>query len=240
MGVEWPLDLFRRSTRIDVASRARDMASLAVRDRQRLLAAAVREQAGRLLAARRVLEVTNEALTAARRMRDLLDRRVTEGGVPKLEANLAAVEALQIEAAAALAAGEAEAAMIELKAVAGLSSRCAARDHRLARTSRPRRASAAIRRRRPRSRRARTSAKLAARITLADARAAHARQRRPLRHVTGRPAYTRMDFGFAQQGFDDRGVRVPIEGIFHSVTRGRASDDSGLQSQPGRAGVGPG
>ena len=29
-----------------------------------------------------------------------------------------------------------------------------------------------------------------------------------------------MDFGFAQQGFDARGVRVPIEGIFHSVTVG--------------------
>jgi len=120
VGVEWPLDLFRRPARVDVARRAADITSLSVQDRERLLAAAVREQAGRLLAARRALEVTSEALTAARRMRDLLDRRVTEGGAPKLDANLALVEALRMEAEAALAAGEAEAAIIELRALAGL------------------------------------------------------------------------------------------------------------------------
>ena len=100
--------------------RASEVTSLSVRERERLLAAAVREQAGRLLVAHRVLEVTNEALTQARRTRDLVDRQVTEGRAPQLDANLAALEALQVEAEAVLATGEAEAAMIELKALAGL------------------------------------------------------------------------------------------------------------------------
>jgi outer membrane protein, heavy metal efflux system len=217
-GVEWPLDLFRRSARIDVAERTRDLAALSVEGRARLLAAAVREQAGRLLAARRIVEVTNEALAAARRMRDLLDRRVTEGGVPKLEANLAAVEALRIEADAALAAGEAEAAGIELKAMAGFAPDAALVISdaleplvRAAPATDP--APAAALDARPDIREA------LARITLADARAERARQEGRF-DITVSGGYTRMDFGFPQRGFDDRGVRVPIEDIFHSVTLG--------------------
>ena len=76
VGVEWPLDLFRRSARTETARRATDITALLVRERERLVAAEVREQAGRLLAARRILEVTNEALTEARRTRDLVDRQV--------------------------------------------------------------------------------------------------------------------------------------------------------------------
>ena len=119
--VEWPLDLFRRPARVAVAQRMADVTSLSIRDRERLLASAVREQVGRVLAARRNLELTNEALTAARRTRDLLDRRVTEGGSTKLDANLAAVEAMRLEADAALATGELEAATIELRALVGFA-----------------------------------------------------------------------------------------------------------------------
>ena len=49
--VEWPLDLFRRPARVAVAQRMADVTSLSIRDRERLLASAVREQAGRVLAA---------------------------------------------------------------------------------------------------------------------------------------------------------------------------------------------
>ena len=118
--VEWPLDLFRRPARVTAAQRMADVTSLSIRNRERLLASLVREQAGRVLSARRTLELINEALTTTRRMRDLLDRRVTEGGSTKLDANLAAVEALRLEADAALATGDLEAATIELKAVVGL------------------------------------------------------------------------------------------------------------------------
>jgi len=218
VGVEWPLDLFRRSARVDVARRAADMTSLSVRDRERLLAAAIREQAGRLLAARRMLEVTNEALTAARRMRTLLDRRVTEGGAAQLDANLAALEALRIEADAALAAGEAEAATIELKALAGLppDAPLVIRDslESLVRPAFvPRLTSAAAMEARPDLREA------LARMTLADAQAEDARRSGGF-DMTVVGSYTRARAGFDQLGFDARGVRVPIEGTFHTVTVG--------------------
>jgi outer membrane protein, heavy metal efflux system len=218
VGVEWPLDLFRRPARIDAAQRASDVVFRSVQDRERLLAAAVREQAGRVLAARRTLEVTTEALVAARRMRDLLDRRVTEGGVPKLEANLAAVEALRIEADVALAAGELEAATIELKALVGLPADApllvSDSLEGLVRSSLPPRpAPPSAVQERPDIREA------LARVSLAEAQAEEARQAgRYDVAVTG--GYTRMQFGFPLQGFNDRGVRAPIEGIFHTVTLG--------------------
>src|SRR5688572_19162973 len=199
-GVEWPLDLFRRPSRIAAAERAAEVASLAVRDRERLLAAAVREQAGRLLAARRLVEVRNEALVAARRMRDLLDRRVTEGGVPKLEANQAAVEASRLEADAALAAGEAEAAAIELKALAGLEPDAAlviadsleSLVRAVTTEATPGAAAVAAR---PDVREA------TARIAHSTARTEEARQAARV-DVTMTGGYTRMRFGFEQQGFD--------------------------------------
>jgi cobalt-zinc-cadmium efflux system outer membrane protein len=218
VGVEWPLNLFRRPARIEAAQRASDVVFRSVQDRERLLAAAVREQAGRVLAARRTLEVTNEALVAARRMRDLLDRRVTEGGVPKLEANLAAVEALRIEADAALATGELEAATIELKALVGLPADAtlvlADSLESLVRSAvPPRPAPATAVQERPDIREA------LARMTLAEAQAEEARHEgRYDIAVTG--AYTRMQSGFPQQGLNDIGMRVPIEGIFHTVTLG--------------------
>src|SRR5678809_841206 len=48
--VEWPLDLSRRQARVGAAQRSVEATTLAVQDRERILAAAVREQAGRLLA----------------------------------------------------------------------------------------------------------------------------------------------------------------------------------------------
>jgi cobalt-zinc-cadmium efflux system outer membrane protein len=118
--LEWPLDLFRRPARIGTAQHLVEATTLSVEDRERLLAAAVRRQAGRLLSARRNVEIINEGLAAARRMRELLDSRVTEGDIPKIDANIAAVEAGRIEADLTLAQAEVEAAGIELKALAGL------------------------------------------------------------------------------------------------------------------------
>src|SRR5262249_1510832 len=51
--VEWPLDLSRRTSRVGAAQRSVEATTLAVQDRERMLAASVREEAGRLLAARR-------------------------------------------------------------------------------------------------------------------------------------------------------------------------------------------
>ena len=218
VGVEWPLDVSRRSARTETAQRASELTSLSVRERERLLAAEIREQAGRLLAAHRVLDVTNEALTQARRTRDLVNRQVTEGRAPQLDANLAALEALQVEAEAILATGEAEAAMIELKALAGLppDAPLVIRDSLeslVVSASVPRVTPATAMETRPDIREA------LARMTFADAQGEEARRAGGF-DVTVVGGYTRARSGFEQQGFDASGVRVPIEGVFHTLTLG--------------------
>ena len=218
LGVDWPLDLFRQPARVATAQRSADVTSLALLDRERLVAATVRGQAGRVLAARRTLEVTTEALTVARRMRELLDRRVTEGNATKLDVNLAAIEELRLDADAALATGEVEAASIELKGLVGLASDAplvlrGSLEEVVASPVGPFLTVAAAMSGRPDLRDA------IARIGLAEAGAEEARRvARP--DVTLVAGYSRAQFGFPQLGFDQRGTPVPIRDTFHSVTIG--------------------
>ena len=221
VGIEWPLDLFRRSSRVALATQAVEATSLSVRDRERTLAAMVREQAGRLLAARRTVEIMNESLIAARRMRELLDQRVTEGETPKLDANIAAVEVGRMEADLVLAQAEADGEAIELKALVGLPAGApmVLRDtlESLVRVppepatpALPMEAALAAR---PDVREA------TARVALAGARVEAARREGRV-DMTLSGAYGHEFSGFAQRGFNDGGALVPIQGSFDSVVIG--------------------
>jgi len=44
VGIEWPLDLFRRSSRVAVAQQGVEATTLSVQDRERMLAAEVRDR----------------------------------------------------------------------------------------------------------------------------------------------------------------------------------------------------
>ena len=220
--VEWPLELYRRSGRVSVAQNEVKATTLAIDNRERILAASVREQAGRLLAARRNVEIMNEALTAARRTRELLDARVTEGEIPKLDANIAAVEAGRIEADLAIAQADAEAAAIELKALVGMPANTplVLREslERLvqAQESATPPASPAL----PASLASRADIQeAAARVALAGERVEQAR-REGRADVALVGNYGNESYGFAQRGFDAAGRLVPVQGNFHSVTIG--------------------
>jgi cobalt-zinc-cadmium efflux system outer membrane protein len=216
--VQWPLDLFRRPARIAVAQRTAEVTSMSIRDRERLLASEVREQAGRVLAARRNLELTNEALSAARRTRDLLDRRVTEGGSTKLDANLAAVEAMRLEADVALAEGELQGTTIELSALVGLAPDAPlilseSLESLAATPAVPRLTPTAAIETRPDLREA------IARIQLADARAEQLEQdaRSDVSLLGG---WSRNRLMFPQMGLNERGMHVPIQNTFNSYVVG--------------------
>jgi outer membrane protein, heavy metal efflux system len=217
--VEWPLELSRRTARVGAAQRSVEAITLAVQDRERVLAASVRGQAGRLLAARRNVEIMGEALTTARRMRELLDVKVTEGYTPKLDANIAAVEAGRIEADLALAQADAEAASIELKALVGLAPAdpLVLREslEMLVRTGDEQPAQQP-----PPSIAARPDVREAAsRVTLAEARVEAARREgRADMSLVGN--YGREGYGFSQRAFDEAGRLVPVQGNFHSFTVG--------------------
>ena len=218
--VEWPLDLFRRPGRIAVARGEADVVALTIRDRERLLASAVREQAGKVLAARRTVDLTNEVLAAARRTRDLLDRRLSEGDSTKVDANLATIEALRFEADATAAAGELEAATIELKALAGLDAEVplvlSDSLEGIVRAARaPQMTPAAALEARPDLREA------IARIGLADARIDQAR-REARSDVTVIGGVARNFFTFPQYGLDEHHALVPIQNSFHTYKVGVA------------------
>ena len=225
VGIEWPLDLFRRPARLAAAQREVEATRHSIEDQERRLASRVREQAGGLLAARRGVDVMTEALTAARRMRELLDSKVSEGDIPRLEANIAAVEVGRMEADLALARADADAGAVELRALVGLAGDVAllSRDSletlvRVVPAPDPSAAQTAPAPATLLSMRADVQ-EATARVALADARVEEA-LRAGRMDMTLSGTYGHEFFGFAQRGFNERGVLAPIEGSFNSVTFG--------------------
>jgi cobalt-zinc-cadmium efflux system outer membrane protein len=90
--VDWPLDAFRRGPRIATADRAIEVAQASVRDRERLLAAAIRDRYGEVLTSLRRLEIADAVLAANRTTYELLRSRAAEGAAPPLERDIALVE----------------------------------------------------------------------------------------------------------------------------------------------------
>ena len=74
-GIEWPLDLFRRQGRINLADRELTATEFAVADRERLLAASVRLQYGLAAAAARAVQVADDQVNTSRRLLDLVRAR---------------------------------------------------------------------------------------------------------------------------------------------------------------------
>jgi outer membrane protein, heavy metal efflux system len=122
IGVEWPLDLFRRSERLAVADREVTVAQLSASDRERLLAAEVRTRYGDVLAAIRDLALFDEIVAATRNQFDLLRSRVEQGASPPLERDLLDVEFRRVQAERLIQAGRTEAAMFDLKRVLGMKA----------------------------------------------------------------------------------------------------------------------
>jgi outer membrane protein, heavy metal efflux system len=122
VGLEWPLDLFRRSGRIAVAERDITAAQLSAVDRARLLAAEVRMRYGDVLATIRDLELFDEIVVVTQNQFDLLRSRVEQGASPPLERDLLDVELRRVQADRLLQAGRTETAVFELKRVLGMKA----------------------------------------------------------------------------------------------------------------------
>ena len=122
IGVEWPLDLFRRSGRLAVADREVTVAQLSASDRERLLAAEVRTRYGEVLATIRELALLDDIVAATQNQFDLLRSRVEQGASPPLERDLVDVELRRVQADRLLQAGRTESAVFELKRVLGMKA----------------------------------------------------------------------------------------------------------------------
>ena len=123
IGIQWPLDLFRREGRVQTAERGLQATQFAVADRERLLVADVRMQYGVAAAAVRDVVVADELVAAAQRQWDVVRARVDAGGTPPLERDLLEVELRRFEAGRLLAAGRADVAVVQLKQLLGMSPR---------------------------------------------------------------------------------------------------------------------
>ena len=90
--LQWPLDLFRKTGRVEVADREVDVAQHTAAERERTLAAEVRLAYGQVAAAVRTLTVTEQLLAATSRQLTLISSRVEQGATPPLDRDMVRVE----------------------------------------------------------------------------------------------------------------------------------------------------
>jgi cobalt-zinc-cadmium efflux system outer membrane protein len=209
VAAEWPLDLFRRPGRVDVATQELAVAGFKVADSERLLTAA------------RDLQLLDEMVATTGRQHDVVRARVQEGASPALERDLLEVELRRLEAERLLQVGRTEAAMFELKRLLALApdARLTVADtlETLVHRARPMvpatgETPAAIEQR-PDVREA------LARVAVAAARVRSA-ERNGRFDVKLFGSYMRMDAGFPQSAFAPAGGIERVRGVFHYATAG--------------------
>ena len=218
IGVEWPLDLFRKAGRVGVADREVAAAELSVADRDRLLAADVRARFGDALVAIRGLAVLDELIDVSRRQHEVLRAQVDQGASPPLERDLFDVELRRLNADRTLQLGRVEQAMFELKRLLGASPDVTIRLRDTLEDVVNRDSSAAPAPPDAGERRA-DIREAAARVAVAAVKIDRAERDGRL-DVSLFGGYMRMDAGFPQFGLSPAGSPEPIRGVFHYITGG--------------------
>ena len=215
----WPLELGgRRSARVLVAQKELEVKERLLADRERLLAAEVRNKFGAALAETLKLGFTEDLITTTDRGFRLVAAKVKEGRTAPLEENMLLVEVNRIRSMRETNEGKVEVALLELRNLIGMKPEEPMRlrgdfDHLISTLPTVGTATVEALRTRPDIQ--------AARVTeeLASARIEQARAEGRLdASLTGK--YERMDFSFPQQGVNMAGQLVPIQGVFHSVSAG--------------------
>jgi cobalt-zinc-cadmium efflux system outer membrane protein len=220
VGVEWPLDLFRKGPRVAAADRQVAAVQSAVADRERLLQSEVRTRYGELLATIRDLMILDELVATTQRQHELLRSRVEEGATPPLERNLLDVELRRLEAERLLQTGRTEAALFELKRVLGMTSaagltvrgtleavvKSESAPARVGDTATLIDGRADVR-------------EAAARLEVASAKIDQVRAEGRF-DVSLFANYMRMDAGFPQRGFASDGGLERVRGVFHYLSAG--------------------
>ena len=216
--LQWPLDLFRKTGRVEVAGREVDVARHAAADRERTLAAGVRMKYGDVVAAVRTLEVTEQLLAATSRQRTLIASRVEQGAAPPLDRDMLRVEGRRLEADRLIQIGAVDRELIELKRLLGMPPDASVmlRDSLEALVRRdppPIPAGAEGGAKRP------DVDEAEARVRVGDAEIDRARREGRL-DVSVFAAYMRMDTGFPQLGLSPAGAFEPVRSVFHYVSVG--------------------
>jgi cobalt-zinc-cadmium efflux system outer membrane protein len=221
VGVEWPLDLFRRDGRIAVADREVATVQLAVADRERVLAADVRTRYGDVLATIRDLALFDAIVAATQNQFDLLRSRVEQGASPPLERDLLDVELRRVQAERLLQTARIETAVFELKRVLGMKADAAltVRDTFEALVQRESAVPPQVRDLSATIEQRVDVREAAARIDTAAAKIDRAQSEGRF-DVSLFGSYMRMDAGFAQRGFAPDGGLERVRGQFNYWSAG--------------------
>jgi cobalt-zinc-cadmium efflux system outer membrane protein len=218
--VLWPLDLFRKAGRVEVADRQLDTARHVLADRERLLADDVRTKYGAVVIALRELSVLDGLFDTVSRQQALIAARVEEGAAPPLERDVLHVELQRLESERLLQAGMVERAMIELTRALGMPAGAPLKvnstlEELVLRAAPPPgpAADVAIAGERP------DVGAAQAHVEVAGAQVERARREGRV-DVSLFGAYMRMDSGFPQRGVGAAGGLEPIRGLFHNVAAG--------------------
>lgn len=222
IGMELPLELFRRGARVDAAEREIGVSRYEIADRERQLAADVRARYGDVLTAIRELAVLDELLTAIGRQLSLVGARVTEGAAPPLERDLLDVDVRRLAASRRLRAARVDAAFVLLRRIIGVdpAAPMTVRETLEGVVARESASSA------PRTADAESVILKRPDVLAADARigAADARIRQSASEgrfdVSLFASYMRMDAGFPQRGFGPGGGVERVRGLFNYVVGG--------------------
>jgi cobalt-zinc-cadmium efflux system outer membrane protein len=219
IGLDLPLDVFRRGARIETADRSVALAESSTREVERRVAIAVRERYGQVLEAARRVAIADEVVAASRRTYELLRGRAQEGAAPPLERDVSLVELRRMESLRELAAGRLAVALAAMKrqlgrpAEAELSLRGsfetiaeAEIDTRIATRAGPAAGRPDVQ-------------EAEARVAVAEAQTEEARQdAKPEIGIFG--SYMKMNQGFSQSGFNALGQLEPVHGVFHNAAAG--------------------
>jgi cobalt-zinc-cadmium efflux system outer membrane protein len=210
-----PLELFRRSARVDVAQRELEVTEHTVADRTRMLVNDIKMRYGQAAAAARDVAVADNLAISARRDLELMRRRVDEGGSPPLDRDRLDVDVRRLEAARLQAAGRAEVAMVALKRSLGLPADVSIKLRDTLEALAGVLSSGEIRdaHERPDVREADAYVQL----ETARIRRAQAEGRFDLSVFA---SYMRMDAGFPQRGFGAGGDLERVRGLFHYASGG--------------------
>lgn len=229
VGVEWPLDLFRRGPRTAVAEADVAVAEREADDVRRQQAAEISAAYGAVAGAIREVSLTDEVIAAASSQVELLRERVAQGSAPALERDVVEVDVRRLKAERVMQAARVDVALVRLKRLLGLAPEAPLRltqtiEELLAGEAAASPADVA-------ARRADVQA-LAARVRVADARIASLRRdARP--EVSLFASYMRMDAGFPQFGFSEHGHLERVRGRFNYVTAGASVTIPLLNRQQG-------
>ena len=214
IGIEWPLELYRRGPRVAVANANVSVAQQEEADVRRQLAAGVAFAYGEVAAASRELSIRDDVLAAAVKQLELLRARSAQGAAPTLDRDVVDVELRRIQAERVVQAGRVDRALVRLKRLLGMAPETALRItqslEELLNALTPEAASSPTR----------------PDVQASEARVLAEEQRLVAAQSEGRPdvtmfgSYMRMDAGFPQRGFSSVGSLERIRSRFNYLTIG--------------------